>query len=72
VSVLSAGCLLWLQRLQPVLALVAVATLSYQAWLVWRRPACLRTRAMLLILWGSIGSSSLVALMWVGLWLRYR
>ncbi len=71
-SIVSAGCVLWLQQLQPVLALVAVAALSYQAWLVWRRPAFLRTRAMLLILWGSIGSSSLVALMWVGLWLRYR
>ena len=43
-SVLSAGCLLWLQRLQPVLALVVVAALSYQGWLVWRRPALLRTR----------------------------
>lgn len=68
----SAGCLLWLQRLQPVLASVAVAALSYQAWLVWRRPALLRTTTMLLILWGSIGSSSLVALAWIGLWLRYR
>ena len=71
-SVVSAGCLLWLQRLQPVLAVIAVVALSYQVWLVWRRPAVLRTRAMLLILWGSIGSSSLVALTWIGLWLRYR
>ena len=71
-SVVSAGCLLWLQRLQPLLAVVAVTALSYQVWLVWRRPAGQRTRAMLLILWGSIASSSLVALAWVGLWLRYR
>ena len=68
----SATCLLWLQRLQPVLAIVAVTALSYQAWLVWRRPAFLRTRTMLLILWGSIGASTLVAVMWTGLWLRYR
>jgi len=72
VSVVSAGCLLWLQRLQPILVLVAAAALSYQAWLVWRRPAFLRTRAMLLILWGSIACSSLVALSWIVLWLRYR
>ena len=71
-SVASATCLLWLQRLQPVLAIVAVAALSYQAWLVWRRPASSRTTTMLLILWGSLGSSALVASAWVGLWLRYR
>ena len=71
-SVASATCLLWLQRLQPVLAVVALLALSYQAWLVWRRPAFLRTTTMLLILWGSVGSSALVALTWVGLWLRYR
>ena len=71
-SVASATCLLWLQRLQPLLAVVALVALSYHAWLIWRRPAALRTRAMLLILWGSVGSSSLVALTWVGLWLRYR
>jgi hypothetical protein len=70
--VASATCLLWLQRLQPVLAIVAVAALSYQAWLVWRRPAFLRTRTMLLILWGSIGASTLVAVTWTGLWFRYR
>ena len=71
-SVLSAGCLLWLQRLQPVLGVVAAAALGYQAWLVWRRPAARRTRAMLFIFWGSVGSVSLVALAWIGLWLRYR
>jgi hypothetical protein len=72
VSVASATCLLGLQRLQPLLAAVALVTLSYQARLVWRRPASLRTTTMLLILWGSIGASALVASAWVGLWLRYR
>ncbi len=71
-SVASAGCLLWLQRLQPLLAAVAVSALVYQAWLVWRRPAVQRTSTMLFILWGSLGSSSLVALVWLGAWLRYR
>ena len=71
-SVVSAGCLLWLQRLQPVLALVAVAALGYQAWLVWRRPAPLRTRRCC----SSCGAASdpvrSSASAWVGLWLRYR
>jgi hypothetical protein len=72
VSVASATCLLWLQRLQPLLAAVALVALGYQAWLVWRRPASLRTTTMLFILWGSVGASALVASAWVGLWLRYR
>ena len=71
-SVASAGCLLWLQRLQPLLAAIAVSALIYQAWLVWRRPALQRTTTMLLILWASLGLSSFVALVWLGSWLRYR
>ncbi len=71
-SVASAGCLLWLQRLQPLLAAIAVSALSYQAWLVWRRPTLQRTPTMLRILWGSLGISSFVALVWLWSWLRYR
>jgi hypothetical protein len=72
VSVASATCLLWLQRLQPVLATIAVTALGYQAWLVCRRPPSRRTTVMLAILWGSVGCSALIAVAWVGLWLRYR
>ena len=38
-SVVSAGCSVWLQRFQPLFAALAIGTLVYQAWLVWRRPA---------------------------------
>jgi hypothetical protein len=71
-SLLSAGCLLWLERLQPVFAALAVAALVYQGWLVWRRPAYLRTRQVLVIFWASIGTSVMVLLVWVTSWLRYR
>jgi hypothetical protein len=71
-SILSAGCVLWLERLQPLFASVAVAALAYQGWLVWRRPKWRRTGRMLVILWTSLGTSLLVMGAWVVLWLRYR
>lgn len=71
-SVLSAGCLLWLERLQPLFASLAVTALGYQTWLVLRRPRHLRTLTMLVILWTSIATSVLVLITWAGLWLRYR
>jgi hypothetical protein len=72
VSVVSAGCLLWLERLQPVFGLVAAVSLTYESWLVWRRPPHRRTPAMIVILWASIGLSGLVLSAWMALWLRYR
>jgi hypothetical protein len=72
VSLASAGCLLWLQRLQPGLAAIAVAALGYQAWLVLRLPARRRTARMLAILCASVGGSTLVALAWIWTSLRYR
>lgn len=71
-SILSTGCLLWLQRLQPLFATLAVAALAYQGWLVWRRPVHRRTRAMLFILWASLGTSLLVLAAWFAAWVRYR
>jgi hypothetical protein len=71
-SVFSAGCALWLERLQPVFILVAVSSLGYQGYLVWRRPARRRTTQMLIILWASIGVSVLVLLSWIALSVRYR
>ncbi len=38
VSILSAGCVLVLQELQPLFAVVAVLALGYESWLVLRRP----------------------------------
>jgi hypothetical protein len=70
-SVVSAGCVLWLQRLQPLFAFVAVAALGYQMWLVWggnRR----RTRTVLAILWSSTAFTALIFAAWVAAALRYR
>jgi hypothetical protein len=70
--VFSAGCALWLERLQPLFILVAVSALVYQGYLVWRRPARRRTTQMLMILWASVGVSVLVFASWIALSLRYR
>jgi hypothetical protein len=69
--VLSAGCIFWLQALQPVFASVALAALAYQMWLVWGRP-CRRTKTVLAILWSSIALSGLIFTAWGLAWLRYR
>jgi hypothetical protein len=58
--------------LQPVFGLVAAVSLTYQSWLVWRRPSHQRTRTMIVILGASIALSGLVLSAWMALWLRYR
>jgi len=72
VSVLSAGCLIWLDALRPVLAATGVAALGWQAWLVWRRPAARRTAVMLTILAGTAAVNLLAGLFWAVLSWRYR
>jgi len=72
VSILSAGCLFWLEALQPLFAAIAVGSLGFQGWLVWRRPAYRRTRRVMAILWSSVATSALVLVVWVGLWWRYQ
>jgi hypothetical protein len=71
-SVLSASCLFWLQKLQPVFFAAAMGALAYQAWLVRRQPAPLRTPAMKGILGTSVAVNAIVIGSWVFLWLRYR
>jgi hypothetical protein len=71
VSVASAGCFLWLQKLQPVFAVVAVSSLAYQIWLVWGRQRR-RSRTVLAILWSSIAVTGLIFAVWGIAWLRYR
>ena len=71
-SILSAGCLFWLERLQPLFLFVAVAALASQVWLVTRRPPHRRTRAMLLILWTSIAVNAFILVAWAALLARYR
>ncbi|MEO7135706.1 MAG: hypothetical protein ABI024_15985 [Vicinamibacterales bacterium] len=72
VSTLSAGCIVWLQRFQPLFASIAIGGLVYQAWLVSRRPPPRRTRMMLAILWTSVGTTAAIAAAMVVLWQRYR
>jgi hypothetical protein len=63
---------LWLQRLQPVFAVIAVAALGYQGWLVWRRAPRRRTKSAVWILWTSVSVTGLVFATWVWLFFRYR
>ena len=71
-SLLSAGCLFWLERLQPLFAVLAVAGIVYQSWLVWRRPFMRRTRRVMALYTTSLAVNGGVLAMWVWLWLRYR
>ena len=71
-SIASAGCLFWLEELQPVFASLAAGALAYQGWLVGRRPPARRTRTMWGILVASVGVNVIVVTTWVALWLRYR
>jgi hypothetical protein len=69
---LSAGCLFWLQRLQPLFLSVALGSLGYQGWLVRRQPPLLRTLGVKAILGASLAVNLLVMGSWVVLWCRYR
>lgn len=71
-SVVSAGCLIWLDALRPLFALTAAAALAFQGWLVWRRPAGSRTRLVWVLLTVSIATNAAVVLVWGAAWLRYR
>jgi hypothetical protein len=72
VSLLSAGCLFWLERLQPLFFTVAIGALAYQVWAVRRRPPFLRTWGVKTILAVSLAVNSLVVGSWIVLWFRYR
>lgn len=69
---LSAGCLFWLQRLQPLFLTVAVVSLAYQAWLVIRRPATTRTWGMKAIFGASVVLNAVLIGGWIALSIRYR
>jgi hypothetical protein len=71
-SLLSAGCLLWLQRLEPVFLVVAMGALAYQLWLVFRRPPAMRTWGMKAILTASVTVNALLIGGWITLAVRYR
>jgi hypothetical protein len=71
-SLISAGCLFWLERLQPLFFTVAVGSLVYQVWAVRRRTPGQRTFGMKTILALSLMVNSLVIGLWVVLSIRYR
>ncbi len=71
-SLLSASCLFWLERLQPVFFAMALGSLVYQVLIVRRRPAFLRTWGIKAILGVSVVVNVLVIGTWVALWFRYR
>jgi hypothetical protein len=69
---LSASCLFWLERLQPVFLTVAVGSLVYQAWAVRRRPPFLRSRGIKTIFGVSLVLNVAVIGTWVALYFRYQ
>jgi len=71
-SLLTAGCLFVLQRLQPLFFAVAVGALIYQAWIVVSRPASSRTAGMKTILAISVMLNALMIGSWVVFSIRYR
>jgi len=71
-SLLSAGCLFWLERLQPLFFAVAVGALVYQVWVVKRRPPTLRTWGMKNILAVSLVLNGSVIAGWIVFSIGYR
>jgi len=71
-SLLSAGCLFWLERLQPLFFTMAVAGLVYQVWAVRTRPPSMRTWGMKTILGVSLVANGLLIAGWIVLTIRYQ
>jgi len=71
-SLLSAGCLFWLQRLQPLFFTVALGSLAYQVWVVRRRPPSMRTWGIKTILGVSLALNAILIVGWVVVSIRYR
>jgi hypothetical protein len=72
ISFVSVGCLVWLQRLQPLFLTAAVTSLLWQWVLVWRRPAQRRKRRVRAILAISLVLNVTIITGWVALLVRYR
>jgi len=71
-SLLSVGCLFWLERLQPLFFGVAIVSLVYQAWIVVRRPSTKRTWGIKTIFGLSLSLNLLLIAGWVIVWFRYQ
>jgi hypothetical protein len=68
----SAACQLWLQRLQPVFLVVAIASLVYQIWLIRSRPPKRKRRAVKTVLALSLAANIVIIGGWIALLIRYR
>ena len=71
-GLLSAGCLFWLERLQPLFLTVAIGALAYQAWIVYKRPRSMRTLAIKLIFGMSLVLNVLLIGIWIVISYRYQ
>ena len=71
-TVVSSGCVLWLDAARPFFAALAAVALLYQGWLIWRRPPSQRTGAMLTMFWASAAISASVVFVVGALAWRYR
>jgi hypothetical protein len=69
---LSAGCQLWLQRLQPLFLAVALLSLVYQIWLIRTRPSSRLKAGVKAVLAGSLLMNFLVIGGWIALMIRYQ
>jgi hypothetical protein len=58
--------------LQPLFFTVAVGSLVYQVWVVWRRPPFLRTWGIKTILAVSVALNTILIGGWIVLSIRYR
>ena len=72
VGLLSAGCLFWLERLQPLFFTVAVLSLVYQVWAVRRRPPGMQTWGMKAILGVSLALNGILIAGWIVFTIRYQ
>lgn len=70
-SLISAGCQLWLQRLQPLFVTVAILSLAYQIWLIRTRPPKRRKLAVKAVLAASLAANFVVIGGWIALIIRY-
>ena len=71
-ELLSAGCLLWLQRLQPVFFALALGALVYQGWLVRRRPPRPGNWKIRTVLAASLTVNVMMIAGWIVISVRYR
>jgi hypothetical protein len=68
----SAGCQLWLERLQPLFFAVAILSLVYQIWLIRTRPPWRRKLTVKAVLVGSLLLNFVVIGGWIALLIRYQ